>query len=211
MEFKLLNIVAKNNINTDYIYNKNDNIFNTNKNDTSFDVKINFFTKNLYQNLCESFEKHNLIFCADSFDYIRLKKYFKSNYSSVVCISEDTTKSDWQRNRFKYETGQVKFMLYSERAHKFKKAHLRLAKNLIFYSLPEDPKVLQELLELVHPDTYIEKLEKFNLEDPSNLKDNDSAVITLVDTKLELYNFEKAVGYETCLRLIKEKANNYII
>ena len=210
-EFKLLNIACKNNIDTSYIYTKNESIFNNSNNDTSYDVKASFFTKNLYQNLCDNFKKHTLIFCSDSFDYIRLKKHFKSNYSSVVCISEDTSKSDWQRNRFKYETGQVKFMLYSERAHKFKKAHLRIVKNIIFYSLPEDPQVLLDLLLLCHPDVYIEKLDKFDLKDLDNCKHNNSAVIGLVDTKLELYNLEKAIGYDACLKLIKEKANNYII
>ena len=34
-----------------------------------FEEKFNYFTKNIWQNLYESFEKHTIIFVSSSFDY----------------------------------------------------------------------------------------------------------------------------------------------
>jgi len=45
----------------------------------------------------------------------------RKNSVSVTYISEDTDKKDWQRNRLFFEEGRFKFLLYSERAHFYKK------------------------------------------------------------------------------------------
>lgn len=177
--------------------------------DQCYDIKFNFFIKNLYQNLYEAFDRHSLIFCT-SFDYYRLQRHFQSNYSSVVCISEETEKADWQKKRFKYNIGQVKFMLYSERAHVFKKCNLNIVKNLIFYSLPEDVSIFEELVSLIHPEVYKEKLKVFDLKDPNSNSTNDSAVICLVNDVLEVYQLENVVGYEKARKLIKDKVVSFV-
>lgn len=163
----------------------------------------------MYQNLYEAFNRHTVIFCASSFDFLRLKKHFKLNYSSVAFFSEDMDKSEIQKNRFKYESGQTKFILYSERAHISKKVYLRLAKNIVFYSLPEDPTIFQELVELTNPTTYREKLEKFGFELKDDVKSN-SAIISLVTKYLENYQLEKVLGYWKVQEIIRDKTVNYI-
>ena len=75
----------------------------------------------LWQNLYDTFERHTIIFVSSTFDFIRLKAFFKKNSVSVIFISEETDKKDWQRNRLFFEEGKYKFMLYSERAHFYKK------------------------------------------------------------------------------------------
>jgi hypothetical protein len=127
----------------------------------------------------------------------------------VTYISEETDKKDWQRNRLFYEEGRYKFLLYSERAHYYKRINLRFAKNIFFYSLPEDPKTMKELLDLIKPSHYRYCLNKYKIEDPTNLADNYSAVISLV-SKLEKYNLEKALGTETSNYIFKNKIENYM-
>ena len=111
-------------------------------------------------------------------------------------MSEEMEKSELQRNRFKYETGQNKFLLYNERLHFHKKVNLRLVKNVVFYSLPEDPEIFKDIVEQTNPSTYKEKLSKFSIEDKNSYSKNDSAVISLVSTSIEKYNLEKVIGQE---------------
>ena len=113
------------------------------KGENDYDEKFSYFTKNIWQNLYESFEKHTIIFISSTFDYLRLKSFFKQKSKSVCYISEDTDKKDWQRNRLYFENGKYKFLLYNERAHVYKKINLKFAKNIFFYSLPEDPKIFK--------------------------------------------------------------------
>jgi hypothetical protein len=118
-------------------------------------------------------------------------------------------KSDLQRNRFKYEIGQWKFLLISERFLYFKKVNLPVVKNLVFYSLPEDPEIFKDLCEFVNPGNYVEALEKFNYEDKNDNSKNDSAVISLVNKSLEILSLSKILGYDKANK-IKNDFGNYI-
>lgn len=125
-------------------------------------------------------------------------------------MSEEMEKADLQRNRRKYETGQTKFLLYSERAHYYKKVNLTIVKNIVFYSLPEDPEIFKELVELTNPSIYKEKLEKLKLEDKNDYSNNDSAVITLANRSLEIYQLEKVIGYSQVKSLLKQNTSSYV-
>jgi hypothetical protein len=86
---------------------------------------------------------------------------------------------------------------------------LKFAKNIFFYSLPEDPSVFREMIEMIAPQHYKEALEKYKIEDKNLLADNYSAVIALV-SKMEKYNLEKIVGSNTCSYIFKNKLDNYV-
>ena len=172
-----------------------------------FEEKFNYFSKNIWQNLYESFEKHTIIFVASTFDYMILKYFFKKKSKSVCFISEDTDKRDWQRNRLFFEQGKYKFLLYDERAHFYKKINLKFAKNIFFYSLPEDPKIFNEMIHLIDPVNYNQNLEKYNYENKQNEIQKFGSVIALV-TPVEKYNLQKILGDES-KKIIKNKLEYY--
>ena len=172
-----------------------------------FEEKFNYFSKNIWQNLYESFEKHTIIFVASTFDYMILKSFFKKKSKSVCFISEDTDKRDWQRNRLFFEQGKYKFLLYDERAHFYKKINLKFAKNIFFYSLPEDPKIFNEMIHLIDPVNYNQNLEKYNYENKQNEIQKFGSVIALV-TPVEKYNLQKILGDES-KKIIKNKLEYY--
>ena len=177
------------------------------KGEEDFQEKFNYFTKNLWQNLYESFEKHTIIFVSSTFDYMILKSFFKKKSKSVCFISEDTDKRDWQRNRLFFEQGKYKFLLYDERAHVYKKINLKFAKNIFFYSLPEDPKIFNEMIHLIDPVNYNQNLEKYNYENKQNEIQKYGSVIALV-TPVEKYNLEKILGDDS-KKIIKNKLEYY--
>ena len=177
------------------------------KGEDDYDEKFNYFTKNIWQNLYESFEKHTIIFISSTFDYLRLKSFFKQKSKSVCYISEDTDKKDWQRNRLYFENGKYKFLLYNERAHVYKKINLKFAKNIFFYSLPEDPKIFNELIHLIDPVNYNKNLEKYNIESQQNEIQKFGSVIALV-SPVEKYNLQKILGIDS-KKIIKNKLEYY--
>ena len=177
------------------------------KNEEDFEEKFNYFTKNIWQNLYESFEKHTIIFVSSTFDYMILKSFFKKKSKSVCFISEDTDKRDWQRNRLFFEQGKYKFLLYDERAHVYKKINLKFAKNIFFYSLPEDPMIFNEMIHLIDPVNYNQNLEKYNYESKKNEIQKYGSVIALV-TPVEKYNLEKILGDDS-KKIIKNKLEYY--
>ncbi len=87
--------------------------------------------------------------------------------------------------------------------------NLKFAKNIFFYSLPEDPSIFKELVEMIKPSHYKNSLEKYKIEDKNLLANNYSAVISLV-SKLEKYNLEKIVGTKIFDYIIKKNLENYV-
>ena len=177
------------------------------KNENYYDEKFNYFTKNIWINLYESFEKHTIIFVSSTFDYLRLKSFFKQKSKAVCFIDENTDKKDWQRNRLFFEQGKYKFLLYNERGHFFKKINLRFAKNIFFYSLPEDPKIFYEMIELIDPVKYKENLIKYDYDSEQNEVQNYGSVISIVSI-IDKYCMEKILG-KLGKKIMKEKKDYY--
>jgi len=42
-----------------------------------YEYRFNYFTKNLWQNLYDTFDRHTIIFVASYMDYVRLKSFFE--------------------------------------------------------------------------------------------------------------------------------------
>jgi len=87
--------------------------------------------------------------------------------------------------------------------------NLRFAKNIFFYSLPEDPAIFKEMIELIGRDHYIENMDRYEVEDKFGQKDNYAAVIALY-SKFDKYNAEKILGTDTVNMILKKKLDNYV-
>jgi hypothetical protein len=97
--------------------------------------------------------------------------------------------------------------LYDERAHFYKKINLKFAKNIFFYSLPEDPKIFNEMIHLIDPVNYNKNLEKYNIESQQNEIQKFGSVIALV-SPVEKYNLQKILGNDS-KKIIKNKLEYY--
>ena len=84
---------------------------------------------------------------------------------------------------------------------------MKFAKNIFFYSLPEDPKIFYEMIELIDPIKYQENLEKYEITTEQNQYQKFGSVISLV-SPLEKYQIEKILG-QTGTKIIKEKMEYY--
>ena len=110
------------------------------------DTRFNFFTKKLWQKLYENLTGYTVVFCSTYFEFVRVRSFLKNNNANVAYISEYSSSSDWMRNRAYFENGSKKFILITERALFFQMVKIRYARNIIFYSLPECPKIFDELI-----------------------------------------------------------------
>ena len=177
------------------------------KGENPYDDKFNYFTKSIWNNLYESFDRHTLIFVASPFDFLRLKSFYKQYSKSVLFINEDSDKKDWQRNRLYFEQARFKFLLYSERGHFYKKINLRFAKNIFFYSLPEDPNIFTEIVNMIDPVHYRECIEKYEVPEKESEYQQFGSVIALV-SPIEKYQIEKILG-KIGNKIIKQKMEYY--
>ena len=95
---------------------------------------------------------HTLILCSSYLDFMRLKRFFTDTNDSVGFISEYTDKKSAQRTRSYFESGRVRFLLFTERAFFFDKIMLRFVDNIVFYAMPSCPEVFLDVLDLLNPE-----------------------------------------------------------
>lgn len=86
-------------------------------------------------------------------------------------ISEYSEKSDCQRNRHRYETGEKPILMITERAIVFQKITLRYARNIVLYGLPESIDVVTDCLcELTKAENW-KKIKKIKINQAQSNKE----------------------------------------
>lgn len=90
-----------------------------------------------------------LIFVSSYLEFCRLRKFFREQGTTFCANSEYADGSSVARARSLFADGRYPVMLYSERAHFFRRHQIRGITHLVFYSLPERPSFYRELINLV--------------------------------------------------------------
>lgn len=89
-----------------------------------------------------------LIFIPSYFSYIPIRNHFSSLPDlSFTSLTEYTSLPDSSRERAHFATGRASILLYTERAHHFRRyGHIRGCGQVIFYGCPENPKFWEEVV-----------------------------------------------------------------
>ena len=99
------------------------------------DARFAHFKVHLWPRLRES-RGGELLFVPSYFDFVRLRNFLKAADASFVANCEYTDASDVGRGRAAFSAGTARVMLYTERAHFFRRHVIRGARRLTCYGPP---------------------------------------------------------------------------
>ena len=161
----------------------------------SSELRFAFFCQNILPIYQALDTKRVLIYIPSYYDYIRIRNYMNKNDCFITCINEYNKTSQNTKAREMFKQGEADYLLYTERAHFFRRFKLRGVKHVLFYGCPTFPHFYTEILALLTQAQGIEGA-------PQSL---------LLLSRWDLIGLERVAGSERAKRMIKAKHGVFVV
>lgn len=153
------------------------------------DARFDYFCKKVFPKIKDSTEGGIMIFISSSLDYLRVKYFLKCQDASYCEITEFSKRSDIPRTRNLFHKGDLKIMLYTERAYFYHRYKIRGIKNLIVYSLPERKEFFPEI---------------------TNMLEGSDMVCRVLYSRFDLLSLEKVVGTDYAKKILSSDKGMFV-
>jgi U3 small nucleolar RNA-associated protein 25 len=142
-----------------------------------------------------------LIILPGYFEFVRVRNYFASSAAteniSFGAISEYTEPAEMRRARAHFVSGKHSVLLYTSRAHHFKRYNLQGVKRIIIYAPPDNPIFYEEYLAGFLGRTVAE-----------GKIDSGLPTARILFSKFDMLRLERIVGSERVKKMIRDNAGD---
>jgi U3 small nucleolar RNA-associated protein 25 len=168
--------------------------------ESSFDTRFEYFTNTILPQFKSATMAHSMIYIPSYFDYVRIRNYFKKEEINFTQICEYTKDNKISRARTLFYHGGAHFLLYSERAHFFRRIRVKGIRHIIMYQPPLWNNFYPEMVNL---------MQEAN-QNPRDDVVKNSMSVTVLYTKYDILQLSAIVGHENVAKMLASKKQTHM-
>lgn len=171
---------------------------------TEPDARFEYFTSAIIPSLVKRGKDvgGTLIFIPSYLDFVRVRNYFAT--SAAVgniffgVVSEYSDVREASRAQSHFMTGRHRVLLYTERAHHFKRHQLRGVERVIFYGLPDNALFYKEIA-----GTFFDKSQQNGTIEPGQ------GTVRVMFCKYDVMKLERVAGSKRVGKMIQDRGDTF--
>lgn len=168
--------------------------------ESSFDVRFEYFIHTILPQFKSATMAHCMVYVPSYFDYVRIRNFFKKEEINFTQICEYTKDNKISRARTLFYHGSAHFLLYSERAHFFRRMRIKGVRHIIMYQPPMWHNFYPEVINL---------MQEIN-QNPRDDVMKNSMSVTVLYTKYDILQLSAIVNHDNVAKMLASKKQTHM-